>query len=1100
MRAKGEGYIKRTLPTWLLENEEFARSLDCQIDAWKQERPRGLAGLVSFVELVQGYGATFMGSHVVKAVSAEHKLAVALAAANAIANLSSASERRLSRLCQVDPYLSEVIEIEVDLAEHGRSVASAESRTRLERYCRRLAQEALDDRSSIDSRGESSATIHDPGQESSFLRHQASGDTLRKLKELKAGSRNACEELWDEEEQAYVGEPERMAEIIMKAAQERQGRSHATAGAGKSFLDHWGANFSKCRTSLARHEIERIILDGPSNKRPGPDGVPGAVFKRYARVLSYVFEEAWTDLSSGESLGEHGLALARKVWMVAPKPKFGSAPKVANLRDLEMGNEVRKILARMLTAVLDEVCVEQLHPAQQAFMRGRNIVRSTSKFLRAFWDRVREQEPSLDPYMLYLLDCTKGYNLMDHGWLMRCLEAAGTPSLIVNVVLSLLPNMPILLLNGVERGELELPTGLTQGCPASCWLYIIAVDPLIAALAKTPGVDVVSGFVDDWSVGCENYAALESVASLVAEFERASSQRINKDKSAIVPARTLSTPEVARCNRILQCQARISMKERLLGIYIGLHATVEDQYADAMAKFGTALDVYGGHRSSMSTAMRVLVVNVFFYSLFAYQNKLFFMPTPMLKWVESRVLAFITPVPWTKLGLLGHLGKLYGVRCSLVDLRLSNVAALLATYETIPELKAGAAASLLRWPHGRGAPFLVHPAISWQVACSFFRSAAGYSYQDFLADVAPHGAVSLAQDKGLAYRITYAQLLEAERGGWEGYLEGRIDNGGADGRITVQELKSLPRTIPQGHRWFLLKVHLKGLLSSDRLMRAGVTVGEGQCGLCNDGPDSIAHLVQCSCVVQACDKVRTTAKIPPFSSGLAVLRLQSAFDGASLAVVIAFYAAVWKVRGMCRRGFSIRDASELADLILMQISSPWLNFCTPTMGKRERRAGRVREPSPPNSGEVVYGSDGASRSSSAGRLAGWGAAFWDVGSGGIGAPTATRRDYLGDQSNNVAEYAGLEACFERAERAPDAKVLFLVDSKLLAEQVGGRWACRKATLIPFYVRICEMGERMSAQGKVWRIRHVYREFNQTADKLSNEAIDDKNGNGRSKYW
>ena len=34
----------------------------------------------------------------------------------------------------------------------------------------------------------------------------------------------------------------------------------------------------------------------------------------------------------------------------------------------------------------------------------------------------------------------------------------------------------------------------------------------------------------------------------------------------------------------------------------------------------------------------------------------------------------------------------------------------------------------------------------------------------------------------------------------------------------------------------------------------------------------------------------------------------------------------------------------------------------------------------------------------------------------------------------------------------------------------------------------------------WEVRHIYREFNQTADALANAALDDENGNGPSKHW
>ena len=122
---------------------------------------------------------------------------------------------------------------------------------------------------------------------------------------------------------------------------------------------------------------------------------------------------------------------------------------------------------------------------------------------------------------------------------------------------------------------------------------------------------------------------------------------------------------------------------------------------------------------------------------------------------------------------------------------------------------------------------------------------------------------------------------------------------------------------------------------------------------------------------------------------------------------------------------------------------------------------------------------------------------------GIGPPMATSRGFLGeDVSNNVAEYAGLRECMLRAARCLDEDALFEVDSMLLARQVARYrpWACRSASLLELHAECVELGERMNVAGIDWDIRHIYREYNQVADALSNQAIDDQGTNGASDNW
>ena len=124
--------------------------------------------------------------------------------------------------------------------------------------------------------------------------------------------------------------------------------------------------------------------------------------------------------------------------------------------------------------------------------------------------------------------------------------------------------------------------------------------------------------------------------------------------------------------------------------------------------------------------------------------------------------------------------------------------------------------------------------------------------------------------------------------------------------------------------------------------------------------------------------------------------LQSDWDGAAVAAVLAFFRAVWDVRGVCRRGLGFSDYEELRELILTSVRCPWLTQSCLTKSKKERRADRVRDPQPAPA-VTIYRSDGASRGQGGGggRLAGWGAAVWNGTAAGlgIGPPMATSSSF-----------------------------------------------------------------------------------------------------------
>jgi probable phosphoglycerate mutase len=93
--------------------------------------------------------------------------------------------------------------------------------------------------------------------------------------------------------------------------------------------------------------------------------------------------------------------------------------------------------------------------------------------------------------------------------------------------------------------------------------------------------------------------------------------------------------------------------------------------------------------------------------------------------------------------------------------------------------------------------------------------------------------------------------------------------------------------------------------------------------------------------------------------------------------------------------------------------------------------------------------------------------------------------WLGVATNNEAEYHALiEGLKAVAEWKPDRLEIYL-DSKLVVEQVNGRWKVKEARLQALQTKAKEL---LAGFPEV-EIRHVERERNKAADALANQAID-----------
>ena len=101
-------------------------------------------------------------------------------------------------------------------------------------------------------------------------------------------------------------------------------------------------------------------------------------------------------------------------------------------------------------------------------------------------------------------------------------------------------------------------------------------------------------------------------------------------------------------------------------------------------------------------------------------------------------------------------------------------------------------------------------------------------------------------------------------------------------------------------------------------------------------------------------------------------------------------------------------------------------------------------------------------------------------------PDATISDYLGIQTNNVAEYTAVVRAIALGLELGARRLDLLLDSKLIVEQLAGRWRVKDAKLRPLWAEALQ-GLRTLPDG--WSATHVPRAQNTLADAMCNEAID-----------
>jgi ribonuclease HI len=93
--------------------------------------------------------------------------------------------------------------------------------------------------------------------------------------------------------------------------------------------------------------------------------------------------------------------------------------------------------------------------------------------------------------------------------------------------------------------------------------------------------------------------------------------------------------------------------------------------------------------------------------------------------------------------------------------------------------------------------------------------------------------------------------------------------------------------------------------------------------------------------------------------------------------------------------------------------------------------------------------------------------------------------YLGQATNNVAEYRGLLAGLEAAAASGATELEIVSDSELLVRQMTGEYRVKNPGLVP----LAERARRLANGFAACTFRHVRREDNLRADRLVNQALD-----------
>ena len=798
-RRRAQDRDLRPLPEWLFRDDRFVTEYRTAMSDWEAGRGHGLQGLREFVDLTRQMGRDWLRERVVEATCDDHRFEVCMSAQFAGCRRGAVAIGKVSRWFAIYPRLRELVEIEIKLVDSSVYVISTQMLVdHIYQLADNVAQERAQDARDSQVNGEDSPHTGATLQGGKPYPRMSSD-----LRALLPCQRHQIVGMWDETHTTLEHEPKRIGEIIHRSGIARSGQARGQMTRGQRMLENWSADFSSCRTEVRLCEVMNLLLSIRAHKRPGTTGVCGCAYRMHAPSLAPVFLEAAAQLQD-VTLEEATIPVHLHETLWVPIAKNASADVIGAVRDLELPNEDAKLLERMHTLLLNECISTHVLPQNQAFVPEGDIMHNVVGLHEEF----RASTTKRDLQLLLLLDCTKGFNLVSHSWTRRVFEQSGLPAALQRSIFRLVETQfATLVFGGLVFSAVQWLCGYRQGGPLSGIIYIIIVAPFLAALANVEGVRRVWGFCDDWEASISGIRPVREINKLVKEFEAASGQEVNKRKTTWLPNRHMSVTE-RRALREYWPDAVIVERQCVLGTPLGHGVTTADFVGSALEEFQRRIVAFSSSR--LSFAMRVLAVNIFLYPLFSYVTRLLVLPIDVQHHVVNSAMRFVSRVPFCKATVFIHARSLFGIPIALRAFAIDNLAGVIATAKRLEASGTLHSDMIQAWRQeshsdveARSMHNMPRPLTHFAIAYDSFHVMTGSTVDDFLRR-RQRRQIRRTQrthtQHSPFHQWLYEEMLRYDREHAFDYLHARLRDRGIEWTMVHDNLRRLPRAVPQAHR------------------------------------------------------------------------------------------------------------------------------------------------------------------------------------------------------------------------------------------------------------------------------------------------------------
>lgn len=294
-----------------------------------------------------------------------------------------------------------------------------------------------------------------------------------------------------------------------------------------------------CDFPIDMEELTLAVSSIRNNSSPGPSGYTGEFYKFFWPEIRHLVLSVCHEVFERRKMP---INLKRSVTILIPK-KEKDTRMIENMRPISLLNTLYKIITKLLANRVSRIIKTIIKDDQTGFIKGRFI----GENVRLILDMMDYCTSSDQSALLLSCDVKQAYDCVDWSYMKRVMSVMGFGDTFLRWIDILYdsdqfhPPTSCIQINGKLSKDFQIGRGLRQGCPLSCYIFLICFEPLLERIRQheaIKGVEIngteikISSYADDVTVIMDGHQeSFSKCLDVFTDFKEISGLALNKRKT-----------------------------------------------------------------------------------------------------------------------------------------------------------------------------------------------------------------------------------------------------------------------------------------------------------------------------------------------------------------------------------------------------------------------------------------------------------------------------------------------------------------------------------------------------------------------------------------